>query len=131
MSENKNSKIGGADLNQMVENLAAGTYELKEPIFSNNKEFKELRFDFRKLRGKDLISAQTTGNGFNVFSLSPDQALYLFAIAAAKCTEGVDAIDVRENAGIDDAIKMQQRACNFFRFSSLAGDRRFSGTSSD
>ena len=127
MSETKKNNQNN-ELQKLATELAAGTYELLSPIYSNNVEFKELTFDFRKLTGRDIIAAQSQGSGFNAFTLAPDQALYLFSLAAAKCTEGVDAVDIRTNVGIDDAIKMQQRAVNFFRFSSLAGDRRFSGT---
>jgi len=107
---------------------ARGRLALHTPIMDgDDRKFDELAYDFEKLTGWEFasaIDAGTIGNKKSVFNLRDTEALSLFAAAAAKCTDGLDATDIRQRIGTFDATIAIKIAATFFNFSSLAGSMR-------
>ena len=62
----------------------------------------------------------------NLFRLSARQAMEMFARAATKETEGIDATDIRERMVAQDARKATQLATVFFAAANRAGNDRIS-----
>lgn len=114
---------------QMAAKLATkGKMKLLTPIRANNKDHTELNFDFGALSGWDFVNAMDsddTGKA-NAFRITERQALSLFAAAAAKATDDIDAEDIKRRMGIEDCIKATQLATLFFNGSSRAGNLRIS-----
>ena len=112
---------------EAAETVSKGKFTLKTPIRDGENEYSELKYDFNALTAWELAKAIDTGtSGRNdAFNVSDAQALALFAAAAAKCTEGLDATDIRERMGAADGVAAIRVASIFFNGSSLAGSLRF------
>ena len=112
---------------EAAETVSNGKFKLKTPIRDGEKEYTELKYDFNALTAWELAKAIDTGiAGKNdPFNVTDMQALSLFAAAAAKVTEGLDATDIRERMGGADGIAAIRVAAIFFNGSSLAGSLRF------
>lgn len=64
----------------------------------------ELAYDFGKLTGWEYADAMDMDpRAGNIYRITRKQALCLFAMAAGKANEGVDATDIRERLGVEDA----------------------------
>ena len=112
---------------EAVIQLSRGKIGLAVPILADDKEVKELTYDFRALTGMELADAMdkgAAGGGGNAFRITNRQALEVFAAAAAKETEGVDAGDIKRGLSSQDAIKAVQLATVFFVASSQAANGR-------
>lgn len=104
-----------------------GTMALVKPIHEGDTEIQELKWDFNALSGEEFCDALDRDvKGNNVFRLTNRQALLLFAAAAAKETEKLDAKDIMDRIGIQDAQKATQIATLFFNTSSRSGGDRIS-----
>ena len=102
----------------------SGTLELAVPIEDGEKVYRELKYDFAALKGLEIVRAIDDGSGSrrnSNFRLSDEQALHLFAAAAAKATGGLDAKDIIERMGAMDSIVAVQAAALFFNISSQGG----------
>ena len=115
---------------KMVESISKGRFQLTVPITDGEQKYDELRYDFTALTGWELASAIDMGTkpGGKSMDLSDTQALALFAAAAGKATDGLDATDIRERMGAMDSIAAIRVAQLFFNGSSLAGSLRFTNT---
>ena len=100
--------------------------KLAVPFRASGKDVEELSYDFGKLTGWDFANAidGAASERSSAFRLTQRQAFMLFAAAAEKCNEGVDAEDIQRRMGIDDAIKATQIAALFFNSTSQAGNLR-------
>ncbi len=110
-----------------------GVLTLETPIKSGDTEIGELPYDFTVLTGMeytDAMDADRMGSAQNLFAISHRQALQLFAAAAAKQVERLDATDIVTRIGMTDAVEAVQLAVLFFRASTQAGRRRISKRSS-
>lgn len=110
-----------------AETVSKGKFSLKVPIRDGEKEYDTLIYDFDTLTAWELakaIDAGATGRGESL-SLSAASALAIFAAAAAKNTNGLDATDIRERMSAADSVAAMRVAQIFFRGSSLAGSLRF------
>lgn len=107
--------------------LSKGTLELATPIRSRSEDVKVLHYDFTKLTGWEYVEAMDSDpNNRNVFNISKKQAICLFAAAAAKVTEGLDATDIKERIGLADAMRAVQVATVFLvRSAQEAGKNTF------
>lgn len=107
--------------------LSKGTLELAIPIRSRSEDVKVLHYDFTKLTGWEYVEAMDSDpNNRNVFNISKKQAICLFAAAAAKVTEGLDATDIKERIGLADAMRAVQVATVFLvRSAQEAGKNTF------
>lgn len=107
--------------------LSKGTLELANPIRSRSEDVKVLHYDFTKLTGWEYVEAMDSDpNNRNVFNISKKQAICLFAAAAAKVTEGLDATDIKERIGLADAMRAVQVATVFLvRSAQEAGKNTF------
>ena len=112
---------------EAAELVSKGKFTLKTPIHDGERVYEELYYDFNALTALELARAIDTGtSGKNdAFSVKDEQALALFAAAAAKATEGLDATDIRERMGAADGVAAIRVAAIFFNSSSLAGSMRF------
>ena len=104
-----------------------GRLALETPILSRDEEIKELTYDFMALTGLEYTEAmdsdpkaQTNGR------ITRRQGLALFAMAAAKQTEGLDMQDIVERIGATDAMEGIELASVFFNASTQAGRLRIS-----
>ena len=113
---------------EAAEAVSTGKFALKTPIRDGEKEYTELKYDFNALSAWEQAKAIDAGtlNRNDTFNISYTQALSLFAAAAGKCTEGLDATDIRERLSAADGIAAIRVASIFFNGSSLAGSLRFS-----
>ena len=112
---------------EQIRQMGRGKMELETPILVADKPVNELHYDFTKLTGWEYADAMDSDpSGSNIFRISSKQGLLLFAAAAAKETEGVDATDIRERMGVADAIKAVQVATVFFVASTREGNKRIS-----
>lgn len=113
---------------KMAENLGKGKMKLYAPIVDGEKSYDEISYDFTKMTGWEFAKALDSGvtgmNGRNTTTLTDVQALALFAAAAAKCTPGLDATDIKERLGAMDAIGAINIASLFFKSSLMAASLR-------
>lgn len=93
------------------------TLKLSKPITINNKEYKEIPYDFDSLTAQDKINAtkkfRKAGNVPNVQELDSEYHLYLFAEAAAKVDPNIDISDLLRLSA-KDAIKAESAVRSFF-----------------
>lgn len=111
---------------EAAEKVSKGRFKLLVPIEDGEKQYDALTYDFNKLTGWELAKA-IDGSGdrnANPSNVTDTQALSLFAVAAAKCTGGLDAKDIMERLSAQDAIAAISVASIFFRGSLLAGSLR-------
>ena len=112
---------------KMAQNIGKGKMQLCSPIMDGERKYDELKFDFTALTGWEFARAMDTGaprGGGSITNLTDAQAMALFAAAAAKCTDGLDATDIRERMGAMDAIGAINTASLFFRSSLMATSLR-------
>ncbi len=104
-----------------------GRLSLETPILAGDEEIKELAYDFTEITGTEYVDAMDSDiNAQQIYRITYRQALALFAKAAAKQTDGVDARDIIERIGITDAVEGVQLATLFFSASTRAGRLRIS-----
>lgn len=104
-----------------------GRLKLEKPIRGGGEEITELVYDFTELTGLDYIDAMDGDPAAQqIFKITYRQALNLFARAAQKQTDGVDARDITEQIGMTDAVEAVQLATLFFSASARAGRLRIS-----
>jgi ElaB/YqjD/DUF883 family membrane-anchored ribosome-binding protein len=104
-----------------------GLMHLETPIFAQDREIKELRYDFTILKGFEYTDAMDSDpNANNAFFITKRQALALFAKAAAKLTEELDMQDIISNLGVTDSVEAVEIATLFFNASRRAGRMRIS-----
>lgn len=115
-----------AAIKDPVELFSHGKYVLTAPIHSNNKEFTELEYDFRSLKGWEYAECmdRDIGTRNNTFNMTNKQAINLFAAAAAKKTAGIDAADIRRDLSTADAVKVAQISVTFFVACTQEGNKR-------
>lgn len=108
---------------EAVQKITKGKIKLFKPIQDGDKVHEELNYDFNELTGWELARAIDGGESRDPFAknLTDTQALSLFAVAAAKCTEGLDERDIKERLGAMDAITAIRTATLFFNGSLMAG----------
>lgn len=120
--ENQNDAIKLREVaKRVLEGTVRGTLKLKRPIRAQSEDLTELHYDFSKLTGWEYVEAMDEGGTTrNVFEVSQKQALCLFAAAAGKATNGVDAVDIRTRIGMEDTLRAVQIAMVFIVASARA-----------
>lgn len=120
--ENQNDAIKLREVaKRVLEGTVRGTLKLKQPIRAQSEDLTELHYDFSKLTGWEYVEAMDEGGTTrNVFEVSQKQALCLFAAAAGKATNGVDAVDIRTRIGMEDTLRAVQIAMVFIVASARA-----------
>lgn len=102
-----------------------GRLTLETPILSRDEEVKELQYDFTRLTGLEYTEAMDSDpTAQQIYRITYKQALSLFAKAAAKETDGLDARDIMQRIGVTDAVEGVQLATIFFTGSTRAGRMR-------
>ena len=102
-----------------------GRLTLETPILSRDEEVKELQYDFTRLTGLEYTEAMDSDQtAQQIYRITYKQALSLFAKAAAKETDGLDARDIMQRIGVTDAVEGVQLATIFFTGSTRAGRMR-------
>ena len=111
---------------EAAEKVSKGRFKLLVPIEDGEQKYDELVYDFNKLTGWELARAIDSGadRNANPSNVTDTQALALFAVAAAKCTGGLDEKDNKERLSAQDAIAAISVASIFFKGSLLAGSLR-------
>lgn len=111
---------------EAAEKVSKGRFKLLVPIEDGEQKYDELVYDFNKLTGWELARAIDSGadRNANPSNVTDTQALALFAVAAAKCTGGLDEKDIKERLSAQDAIAAISVASIFFKGSLLAGSLR-------
>ena len=111
---------------ETAEKVSNGVFSLAVPIMDGEQEYTELKYDFNALTGWELAKAIDSGTErtSKTSGITDTQALALFAAAAAKCTGGLDATDIRNRLSAVDAIAAISVTSIFFRGSLLAGSLR-------
>ncbi len=114
------------DTNEIIK-TGMGRLRLEKPIRSRDHDVNELVYDFTDMTGIEYTEAMDGGlNAGRVYDITYRQALSLFAKAAAKQTDDVDAKDILEQIGMTDALEAVQLATLFFNASTQAGRMRIS-----
>lgn len=104
-----------------------GRMKLETPIKSGDVTIEELAYDFNTLTGLDYtIAMDSDVNARDAYKITYRQSLALFAAAAAKHTDHVDAQEIIENIGVTDAVEGVQLATSFFVAATRAGRLRIS-----
>ena len=99
---------------QMYEDAKSGIITLKTPLRAGGRDVTELAYDFGKLTGWEYADAMDMDpRAGNIYKITRKQALCLFAAAAGKANEGVDATDIRERLGVEDAQTAVEQAMVF------------------
>lgn len=99
-----------------------GRLRLEKPIRAGGKDIEELVYDFTALTGQEYIDVMDSDfNSNNAVRITYKQAIMLFATAAAKKTDKVDADDIIQQIGVSDAVAGEQLARLFFNASTRAG----------
>lgn len=112
---------------EQIRQFARGKMELSVPIKDGENTYTELHWDFLALTGAEYVDAlDRDTRASNSFRMTSTQAFNLFAAAAGKATQGIDATDIRRGMGIMDAQKATQLATVFFTASNRVGNRRIS-----
>lgn len=113
-SAKANSAQKAEKAKKAVEELYKGTLKLSKPIRASSEDITELHYDFTTLTGWDYVDAMDSDTAAkNMFKITNKQALCLFAVAAAKKTDKVDATDIKERISAVDAVKAVQLATVF------------------
>ena len=101
-------------LRENMKKMAKGKMTLESPLRSKSKDVPVLEYDFSLLNGWEYAEAMDNDTeARNVFRVSSKQAFNLFAAAVAKCQQGIDAIDVKKQLSLVDAVKAVQLATLF------------------
>lgn len=108
----------------VMRKLSRGRLVLSAPINTNGHKVDALDYDFMALTGWEVADALDVGQRSNAFRISNMQALSLFAAAAEKAGDDVDAKDVKDQLGAADAAWAIQQAAAFFLSSTTAAERR-------
>lgn len=97
------------------------THEFDEPLKYNDKEYKELTFDFGKLKGKDNIAvkAELRALGKPPVLLDVTDDEYLMRIAVRACTESIGA-DIFDEMSILDSRAIVSKVRGFLNRSGSA-----------
>lgn len=112
-------------LEEMLDKQSRGVLKLYRPIRSNEKDVGELKYDLSALTAQDYVKiVDTAARSGSAFMLSAEQALHLFAAAAAPLNEDVDRYDIIGRLSIQDTIKAVQVAQVFFNGCTRMGDGR-------
>ena len=111
---------------EAAEKVSKGRFKLLVPIEDGEQKNDELVYDFNRLTGWELARAIDSGadRNANPSNVTDTQALSLFAVAAAKCTGGLDEKEIKERLSAQDAIAAISVASIFFKGSLLAGSLR-------
>ena len=110
---------------QILRQLCRGKLKLFTPIRAAGHDVTELSFDFVGLTTFEILDAldDTTVINTSAFAITNRQAMAIFAATAAKCTNDVDATDIKERMSGVDAIKAIQLAKLFWNASHRAGNK--------
>ena len=102
-----------------------GRLALETPIIAGDEEITELVYDFTTLTGWEYADAMDKDpNAQQLYRITNRQALALFAAAAAKETDRLDARDIMERIGATDGAEGVHLATLFFIASMRAGRLR-------
>lgn len=106
-----------------IRKYGTGTLKLQKPLRSHSQDVEELTYDLTKINGMELANCLDSDPGaMRVDKLTARQAMNLFALGVEKCMRGtVDARDIKEQLGIQDAILAVQVATVFFNACSRTG----------
>lgn len=109
---------------ESVRKYGTGTLKLQKPLRSHSQDVPELTYDMTKITGMELagcLDGDSSAQGID--KLTAKQSMNIFALSVEKCMRGeVDARDVKEQMGLQDAITAIRVATVFFNASSRLGD---------
>ena len=113
------------DPDETIRHFGKGKFMLAVPIRAGGKDVTELNYDFTKVTGMEYVEALDSDiRNTNAFRVSATQAHTLFAVAAAKVTDGIDATDIKKRMSAQDSVKAVQLATIFFTACNRAGNNR-------
>lgn len=126
-----------ADPAEQLRRLCKGTLKLLFPFRAADEDVKELPFDMCELTGSEIASALDSVLVNNMFAITNEQALAIFALSAAKCAPMIeressyrvrmyDAKDIKTRISGVDSIKAVQIAKLFYNASTQEGNRNIS-----
>ena len=106
-------------------NADKGELVLSAPIRAHSQDIEVLKYDFSVLTNREYMDALSSDRGASdPFHLTSKQAFNLFCAAAAKCTDDVDATDIRERMNVKDTVFAVQVATVFFAVATRAASTR-------
>lgn len=123
-----------ADPAEQLRKLCKGTLKLLFPFQAADQDVKELPFDMCALSGAEIASALDSVLVNNMFAITNEQALAIFALSAGKCAPMIeresgyrvkqyDAKDVKARISGVDSIKAVQIAKLFYNASTQEGNK--------
>ena len=136
-TEGSEEKKAITDPAEQLRKLCKGTLKLLFPFKAADQEVKELPFDLCALSGAEIASALDNVLVNNMFAITNEQALHVFALSAAKCAPFIeresgfksrlyDAKDVKSRISAVDSIKAVQIAKLFYNASTQEGNKNIS-----
>ena len=119
---------------EQLKKLCRGTLKLMFPFRAADRDVKELPFDLCALSGAEIASALDTVPVNNVFAISNEQALAVFALSASKCAPMIelegghlakmyDAKDIKGRISAVDTISAVRVTKLFYSASTRAGNK--------
>lgn len=135
--ENSEEKSAISDPAEQLRRLCRGTLKLMFPIKAADQDVKELPFDLCALGGAEIASALDSVLVNNMFAITNEQALAVFALSAAKCAPVIereggykskmyDAKDIKSRISAVDSIKAVQLTKLFYNASTQEGNKNIS-----
>lgn len=119
-----------------LKELCRGKLKLMFPFRAHSQDVEELEFDMCALSGREIATALDSVPVNNMFAITNEQAIAIFAASAAKNapyteddgknTRMYDAKDIRDRISGPDFIKAVQLAKLFYNASSRAGNNNIS-----
>ncbi len=122
---------------EQLKKLCRGTLGLMFPFRAFDQDVKELPYDLCALTGAEIAEALDSVLANNMFAITNEQALAVFAESAGKCapyierdggikTKMYDAKDVVKRISGVDSIKAVQVAKLFYNASTRVGNKNIS-----
>lgn len=119
---------------EQLKKLCRGTLKLMFPFRAADRDVEELPFDLCALSGAEIASALDTVPVNNVFAVSNEQALAVFALSAGKCAPMIeleggyrakmyDAKDIKARISAVDTISAVRVTKLFYSASTRAGNK--------
>ena len=129
--KDEKAKQENKDPGQLLRELCRGKLELLQPFRAHSQDVTEVEYDFCGLTNEEVMDALDSVPVNNMFAISNQQAMALFAATAGKCAPKIDdeekntrlydARDIKKRLGPSDAVKAIQLAKLFYNASSQAG----------
>jgi hypothetical protein len=112
---------------QQADKYAEGEMELNVPFMSNGHEVTSLRYNFKQLRGMEILQIRGSMKGMSINQIPPEMAFDLFCAAVERTMQrDPDKESIRAHLSAMDLIEAVERTTLFWSASVTLGLTRIS-----